>query len=103
MANGGLSLSNSSSTGATGNIIRFDSPVQTISAQAWTVAGTTAAGTFDVEVSINGRDWTTLIDGSTFGTAGTDSSTSANLITSARAVLATHTGGGPVNVTIVGK
>lgn len=71
-----------SQTTSTGWFQASISPVQTITAQA-VGPGT---GTFIVEGSLDGANWTGVIAATTFPTGGrTVSSTSANLITNIRA------------------
>ncbi len=97
----GLSLSATTSTGVAGNTVYFDSPVQTISMQ--TFGASTGAGTVLLEASLNGRNWTTVGTSTHSSDSATFTSTSANLITAARATLVTHTGGGAISAIIAGR
>lgn len=97
-----LTLSNTSSTGTVGDVVWFDPPVRTIATQTWTVAGTTGASVILVQGSINGENWSTVATTTNSGAATTRTSTSAHLISAARATLTAHSAGGPVNVVIVG-
>jgi hypothetical protein len=101
MANS-LSLINSSSTGAAGTIVYFDPPVRLLSMQTYVVGGTTGASVTRLEGSIDGANWSTLGSSTNTGAATTFTSTSAHLVTAARAVVTAHSAGGPVNANIVG-
>lgn len=98
-----LSLSNSSSTGTAGVAVYFDPGVSTLTMQTWTPSGSTAAGTVQLQGSLNGRDWTTVGTSTHAGASTLFSSTSANVYSAVRAVLATHTAGDPLNATVAGK
>lgn len=97
-----LSLANSSSTGTNGDPIYFDPPVRTLTMQAWTVDGSTGASVTVLQGSLNGRNWTTINTSTNTSAATTRTSTSAHLISVARANLTAHSAGDGINVTIVG-
>ena len=98
------SISNSSSTG-NGEVVYFNPPVQFVTAQVSTPSGSTAAGSFLVEGSIDGANWTTVIGASTFATTRIVSagSSTSNLYSALRAQLSAHSAGAPVTVNILGR
>lgn len=100
-----LSIANASNSTTTGDPVYFDPPVRTLTAQAsGSPLGTTGlTGTFSVEGSLDGTNWTTIISGTTFADTATATSTSANLIAVARAKLTALSTGDAASVFVTGK
>lgn len=101
MAN--FSLGATTSTGTVGSVIYFDSPAQLITLATFGVGSSTGAGVVALDVTTDGVNFSTLSSSTHSGASTLLSSTSANLVTGARATLTAHTAGAALGAVIVGK